>query len=173
MTPFKCHKISYQRQGLRFSILYLNIFFRNVVIDAIKYVCEYLQNQIISCISPLTLTAECCLTTELEDKYCLKRVTVWTLRSTIKPKHVGVCVELKGHVVGAGVFSLTRRKKNVLEKKQMKGDQEKSFKNGPNRINRIWIHVGWHHPVIPEKPLEGILFLTCTRWPLWFLELQL
>lgn len=127
MTPFKCHKFSYQRQGLRFSILYLNIFFRNVVIDAIKYVCEYLQNQIISCISPLTSTAEC----------CLKRVTVWTLRSTIKPKHVGACVELKGHVVGAWVFSLTRRKKNVLEKKQMKGDQEKSFKNGPNRMNRI------------------------------------
>lgn len=60
--------------------------------------------------------------------------------------------------------------KTLWRGKRMKGDQEKSFKDGTDCINRIWIHVGWHHPVIPEKPLEGILFLTYTRWPLWLLE---
>lgn len=102
--------------------------FRNALIDAIKCVCEHLQSQIISCISPSNVDGRVLL---VEDKYCLKRVTV---RQSFKTE---------------------------------------SFKNGPNGINRIWIHAGWHHPVAPEKPLEGILFLTYTRWPFWFFELHL
>lgn len=39
-------------------------------------------------------------------------------------------------------FAWKRGKKTYWRGKQIKGDQEKSFKNGTNRINRIWIHVG-------------------------------
>lgn len=140
--------------------------------DAFKCVCEDLQSQnfFFFCISPSNF---CCVFRQqnLEGKCGLKTVTACTLRSTR-----GCVCGAEGSRCQCRRFFFPREgggKNIVLGRKRMKGNQEKSFKNGPNRLKKIGIHVGWHHHGIPEKPLEGISFLTYTRWPLCFLELCL
>lgn len=84
----------------------------HAIIDAIKCVCEYLQNQISSCISPLNFNGGV-----LSHNRPLRQVLFEKGDSAdptidLEPKHVGACAELKLHVVSARDFCFEKEEKN-------------------------------------------------------------